>query len=520
MQAVKELLDNDFENYVLATDGKASTELPLDVGALSPLGVPPAATKEQWQARIFHNALTPDPFRTGSAYFVSRRGDIVHVINNAEQGLQQRTVFTLPHLAELHPDVQFDNVTMAALAPDLLLLSDGTGDLFAFGADASSGKWSLRFSGAPWGKPMSLALVDARLENDHFVHGVVSQLLFAAEGGAAFAVSAFTINLHSTSVTTTLLYKGTQAVHYASFASASDLLLLVEGSHELQVELRQTTAVPPATTVHKRPHSASVDGTDEIESTEVLKCPRAGIGFDGVHPSPHVPAADLGHVDAMPPLYDRFVASSTPFRSVDAPLHSGAAPAAPVPDESARIEIPTPDSILGGFEECDDLDPNATAVLYRYSFRDRAFVARRAIDCRSYHFLGASAAPLQTPAHPTKRLLFQYDVHGAVFRVELDTLALVHEATFQAFAYVQASKEQKKLLLFHPSASLAAVAEFEKRVFVYSGPQGTAAVHCRLHYLEELPSAHATILGAQFIDAATLLVLTPTAVVRVAIGSS
>ena len=524
MHVVKELLDDDFENYVLATEAKATSELRLEIGALPPLGVPPAATKEQWHARIFHNGLTQDPFRAGSAYLVNGRGDVLHAATDSDGHLATRKVFGLPHLAEAHPDTQFENVSMAVIAPDALVLSDGTGELFVLSGDASN-HWTIRFSGSPFGKPTSLTLVEARLENEYFVHGVASQLLFptsADASGSTYAISAFSINLQSGSVTTTLLYTGGKPLGYASFASATDMLLLVEGPHDLKVSLQQ----PPPTSspiVHKRPHSASVDA-DDVDGPELLKCPRAGIGFDGVHQSPHVPASSLGHATDATSLYDRFVASSTPFSSMETPTRSAPASSAPVPDESARIEIPTPDSILGGYEECDDLDPNATAVLYRYDVASRACLGRLPIDCRRFHFLGASVTPLQTSvtSHVPKKLLFQYDVHGAVFGVGADLmhLELVHEATFQALAYVQASKEQKKYLQFHPSSSLAAIAEFEKRLFVYTGPQGGAGMHRRLHYLEELALKEPTIYGLQFLDAQSLLLLTPSALLRVAIPTS
>ncbi|EQC35593.1 hypothetical protein SDRG_06881 [Saprolegnia diclina VS20] len=457
-----------------------------------------------------------------SAYLVNSRGDVLHATTDRDGHLATRKVFGLPHLAEAHPDTQYENASMAAIAPDALVLSDGTGELIVLSGDAIS-PWSIRFSGSPFGKPTSLTLLEARLENEYFVHGVASQLLFptsADASGSTYAISAFSINLQSGSVTTTLVYTGGKPLGYASFASATDVLLLVEGPHELKVSLQQ----PPPTLspiVHKRPHSDSAD--DDADGPELLKCPRAGIGFDGVHQSPHVPASSLGHATDATSLYDRFVTSSTPFSSMETPTSSAPA-SAPVPDESARIEIPTPDSILGGFEECDDLDPNATAVLYRYDVASRACLGRLPIDCRRFHFLGSSATPLQTSvtSHVPKTLLFQYDVHGAVFSVGADLrhLELLHDATFQALAYVQASKEQKKYLQFHPSASLAAIAEFEKRLFVYTGPQGGAGPHRRLHYLEELALKAPTIYGLQFLDASSLLLLTPSALLRVSIPSS
>ncbi|OQR85646.1 hypothetical protein THRCLA_10668, partial [Thraustotheca clavata] len=392
MKIEKELLDDEFENYVLAMQGKTSTSVDLDVGVLPPLPIPPAATKEQWNARIFHNALTSDPFHEGSAYFINRHGHIMHV----NQTLTLNKVFALPHLASLRTDEQYDNVSLVAVAADMLLLSDGTGDIFVVGTIQPGAPWALLFSGSPLGKPIALQVVDVRLENDHFIHGLVTQLLPTTERNSVYNVSAFTINLHGSSVTSTLLYQGTKAPGYTSFVSASDLLVLVEGPHETKVDLQQAT-VATSPTNHKRPHAQSMDGAqDEAEGPEVLKCPRAGIGFDGVHSSPHVPVSDLGITDKASPLYSRFVASTTPFSSMETPLHSSKPPAAPVLDESARIEIPTQESILGGFEECDDLDPNASATLYRYSFRDHAFLGRLAINCRQYHFLGASSSPLQS----------------------------------------------------------------------------------------------------------------------------
>jgi hypothetical protein len=237
-------------------------------------------------------------------------------------------------------------------------------------------------------------------------------------------------------------------------------------------------------------------------------------------------------------LQQRFLPSTTPYSSMETPLHassssSSSTATAPSMNHNDRpLEIPTPESILGGYEECDDLDPNASAVVYRYCFRHESLVGRLAIDCRTFHFLGSSARCLSTATdHTPDQLLFQYDVHGLVFHIVINkyqkdhSISLVHAHTFPALAYVQASKNQKKFLQFHPSGSWAVLAEFEKRVWLYRGhpdSNNTAldkGQHVHSQVLDELEAAeNKTILGLQFVSPTSILVLTKSHLVHLSVA--
>ncbi|POM81734.1 Hypothetical protein PHPALM_254 [Phytophthora palmivora] len=106
------------------------------------------------------------------------------------------------------------------------------------------------------------------------------------------------------------------------------------------------------------------------------KLPRAGIGFPGDISKPKEPS-ELASLTYNTPLSERFHKSSTPFSSVDVPLHG-------TPDISTRyrnesigsnqdrpLEVPTAESILSGFEECDSGDPNAKASLLLVNFEQK-----------------------------------------------------------------------------------------------------------------------------------------------------
>lgn len=316
---------------------------------------------------------------------------------------------------------------------------------------------------------------------------------------------------------------------YVSF-TGSELLLLVEGKHELMVELAVAPleTKPPAeqpmeteeeahTTAHKRHHDES-DFDDELGEL-LAKLPRAGIGYHGDISGlkqTHELALDLGM-----PLEERFHKSSTPYSTLDEPLHSA-------PDGNARniaernaregkLEVPTSESMLGGFEECDDVDPNATAAILRVSLKPHeiAVLNKYDVNCRKFRFLCQSAR-VQQPAQPT--FLFQYDVHGLVFDAAPAQLALTHRATLPAFGFVQASKQQKKFMTLHPSGAFACIGEFEKRIFVYHGAaknESELKSHTRQQNVVELGDHQ--LLGMRITNDATVLVLTPHHVVAITV---
>lgn len=317
---------------------------------------------------------------------------------------------------------------------------------------------------------------------------------------------------------------------YVSF-TGTELLLLVEGKHELMVELEAAPLeTKPAieqpmvaeeeahTVAHKRHHDES-DFDDDLGEL-LAKLPRAGIGYHGDISGlkqTHELALDLGM-----PLEERFHKSSTPYSTLDEPLH--VAPdgtARNVAERNARegkLEVPTPESMLGGFEECDDVDPNATAAILRVSLKPHEITVLDTYDvnCRNFRFLCQSARVQASPAQPT--FLFQYDVHGLVFDAEPTQLALTHQATLQAFGFVQASKQQKKFMTLHPSGAFACIGEFEKRIFVYHGAakdESELKSHTRQQNVVELGDHQ--LLGMRITNDATVLVLTPHHVVAITV---
>ncbi|RHY34122.1 hypothetical protein DYB32_001103 [Aphanomyces invadans] len=354
------------------------------------------------------------------------------------------------------------------------------------------GHWSVLSSSTPLGPSLSLNLLQAHLTtNEESIHCLVGSL-DASTG--IHRVYAFTISLHAPlDIQPTLVHEGGKGITYAHFHGHQDVVFLVEGEHDLRVPVQSHPS-------HKRHH--------EPEGGPVLKAPRAGLGFSGEVPNPELPLPPLNHADLTKPLYDRFLASTTPYSSMEQPLHLAPPPSAVHPPD-VPIEIPTTDSLLGGYEECDDLDPNATAVLYSFHFGANAITAKFDIDCRRYSVLGPSSKY-------SDRLLFQYDVHGVVFRVESTphAISLTHESTFPAFGYVQASKTHKKYMGFHPTGSLAVIADFEKQLYLYKGrPDANQGAHVRSSFLHEL-AAGESIYGVQFLGPSVIVVLTPSRVVR------
>ncbi|RHY02134.1 hypothetical protein DYB36_004393 [Aphanomyces astaci] len=476
MEINKEAVDDSFENYALSLEGKTAVDVNLCAPLLLPLEAPSTATKEVWNSRVYHNCLARNPFVDDSLYYISRDGDLVQVQipGQGKGAAQQTTLLTFPQLVSTPADKRLDNPSVRFVAAHMGVITDGTGEFIIFGF--MHGHWSVLWSATPLGPSTSLTLLQAHVTpKDESLHALVSSL-DAATG--THTVYAFTVDLHAPHhhVHPTLVHEGGKAVKYAHFHGHQDIVFLVEGDHDLKVPVQSHPS-------HKRHHEIEGGGP-------VFKAPRAGLGFAGEVQNPDLPLPPLSHDDLTgTPLHDRFLASTTPYSSLDMPLHVAPPPSTALPPDTP-LEIPTTDSMLGGYEECDDLDPNASAVLY------------------AFHFGPSSRY--------TDRLLFQYDVHGLVFRVESTPLALslVHESTFPAFGYVQASKTHKKYMGFHPSGSLAVLADFEKRVYLYKGRPDAhqPKPHVRTSYLHELASDEA-IYGLQFLGPCSVAVLTNTRVV-------
>ncbi|CAK4670757.1 hypothetical protein LEN26_011418 [Aphanomyces euteiches] len=494
MEIVKDKIDDAFENYALTFEGKTSAELLLRSPLFPQLEAPAAASKEVWNARVFHNGLMSSPFHENAVFYLNRDGDLMQVQQSPGE-IQVTKLLSFPDLATTPWEKRFDNPSLRFVAGHMGILADGTGKLILFGY--LQGEWCVLWESSPFGStPTSLYLLQAQLTSEELVHCLVGSLDSRAGSHRVYAV---TIDLQAPQNAAPLLvYEGGKAVRYAHFQSPHDIVFLVEDKHELKVPIQA---------------EASAKKVDEMEETpRILKPPRAGLGFSGEIPNPELPLPQLNLEDLNEKsLYDRFLASSTPYSSMeqsvrtDGTIKPPSAPAIP-------LEAPTTESMLGGFEECDDIDPNATAVLYAFDFANHVCTASFQIICRRFHFLGPSSVY-------SDRLLFQYDVHGLVFglRWHPHHLSLEHEATFLAFGYVQASKTQKKYLLFHPSGSLAILADFEKRLYLYKGrPEAHQKPHMRSSLLHEL-SADEQIYGIQFTSPSSLAVLTNSRVIALSV---
>ncbi|KAG3005661.1 hypothetical protein PC121_g4710 [Phytophthora cactorum] len=543
MQVDRSLIDKDFDRYVLDTDGVAKRATALSVAALTPLDAGQSLRKAHWESRVHYNALIADPFLSKSfgasvAYFVDTDYQLMQVVNRKADGVKFEKVYNFPRLMSRQ-----ENVSVQVAGKGLVVYCDGHGTLHFLKAenDQEGAKWNLVYECAPWGV-VPLLLLGAFYDEHKHTHVVAAEPLSGNESDGAFRVSIIGVLPTAASEHGMEIDSGCVGLEHSStgIAVVSDLptyvsfsglevMLLVQGTHQLLVELvakkMTETAVAEATSTtgksspHKRPHNE--DALDDDEMAMLLsKLPRAGIGFHGEITEPKEPS-ELASIDFKTPLSDRFHKSSTPFSSVDVPLHGA-------PDISARyrreslgsqhdrpLEVPTAESILSGFEECDSGDPNAKASLLLVNLEQKVVQEQLDIDCMNFQFLCPGArANSSSDLKPT--LLFRNDVHGLVFELNaaVDRLSLRHSTTLPAFGFVQASKQEKKFMSFHPTGSLACIGELERRVFVYQGPwqgQGSSSdeehkSHTRQQYVVELGDQQ--LLGLQIVNDDTILVLT------------
>ncbi|ETK96196.1 hypothetical protein F441_01038 [Phytophthora nicotianae CJ01A1] len=538
MQVDRSLIDKDFDRYVLATDGISKRATALSVPALTPLDAGQSMRKAQWESRAHYNALIADPFLCNSfeatvAYFVDAEYRLMQIVDRKTDGVTLEKVYNFPRLTSRQ-----ENVSVYVAGKGLVVYCDGHGTLHFLKAenDQEGAKWSAIYECAPWGVVPLLLLGASYDEQSKQIHVVIAEPLSGNEADGAFRLSTIKVLGTATSVhdmdidsesiglehTTAGIAVVSELPTYVSF-NGLEVVLLVQGTHQLLMErvaekkagtsAQNVPSVTGKSSPHKRLHDE--DALDDDEMAMLLsKLPRAGIGFHGDISKPKEPS-ELASIDFTTPLSERFHKSSTPFSSVDVPLHGA-------PDISTRyrresigsqhdrpLEVPTAESILSGFEECDSGDPNAKASLLLVNLEQKMVQQQLDIDCMNFQFLCPSAR-VKGSGDFKPTLLFRNDVHGLVFElnVALDRLLLRHSTTLPAFGFVQASKQEKKFMSFHLTGSIACIGEFERRVFVYQGSSSEEErkSHTRLQYVVELGDQQ--LLGMQIVNDDTILVLT------------
>ncbi|KAJ0397082.1 hypothetical protein ATCC90586_001880 [Pythium insidiosum] len=466
MEVKRTLIDKEFDRYVLSLPGIERHEAPLTAGAaLEPLDAVKTTRKAHWEARVHHNALTPDHLRSATTkssivYYVNAAFQVIQLSTDRAHGVLAHPVFTFPNSS-----TRKENVTIRVAGKGLLLCNDGSGVVCLLKSedpDRLDAKWSVAYTCTPLGDSASL-LVDAKFNDaTQRLDAIIAEPFEGSDTDVTFRLSVLSVVSGASGLTHSTFELGSVASlpSVASFYG-SQVLLFIEGKFASELGGMTEAQPVPASHTTKRHHDES---DIEMDADELLsKIPRAGIGYHGdisdiKHPH------DLG-LDLNKPLAERFLKSSVPFSSLDEPLHSTSAQAVTSP-KSSHLEVPTPESILGGFEECDDMDPNAKAALLLIDMDQRIVVDRSDVNCRAFRYLAATGDHEATPA-----LLFQHDVHGLVFSVSVEAsrVLLRHVATFPAFGFVQASKQDKKFMTFARGAQFACIGEFEKRVFVYHG---------------------------------------------------
>ncbi|CAI5733235.1 unnamed protein product [Peronospora destructor] len=540
MEVERTLVDKDFDRYVLATDGVTKCATALSIEVLAPLDAGASMRKAHWESRVHYNALTIDPFLSQSygasvAYYVNAEYQLVQVVGDKTTiGVKLENVYNLPVLT-----TRQENVSIQVAGKGAVVYCDGHGTLYFLKAETEEpgAKWSVVYKCAPWDVIPLLLLGAFYDEQDQHIHIVVAEPLSGNEADRAFRLSLVEVVAIGTATGNDMKidrqYVGLEHVTsgiavvtklptYVSFCGP-EVALLVEGTHQLLLKLvadkekptlmKEVSQGSDTLTLHKRRHDE--EELDDNETAALLcKLPRAGIGFHGEISKPKEPS-ELASLDFNTPLSERFQKSSTPFSSVDVPLHG-------VPDtltcnrnenigggQGRSPEVPTVESILSSFEECDNGDANAKASLLLVNYEQQVVQQQLAIDCLNFQFLCPSVH-VNSSSDFKSALLFRSDVHGLVFElnVVIARLSLRHASTLPAFGFVQASKQEKKFMSFHPSGSFACIGEFKRRVFVYQGnsSEKERTLHTRRQHVVELGDQE--LLGMQIVSERTILVLT------------
>ncbi|CEI87371.1 hypothetical protein RMCBS344292_01786 [Rhizopus microsporus] len=129
----------------------------------------------------------------------------------------------------------------------------------------------------------------------------------------------------------------------------------------------------------------------------------------------------------------------------------------------------------------------------------------------SYRWIGKSFDML----HNIPSVCLQLDVDGIVFRfVEKQDHAVQveHAATFDAFAFVQASKRDARYILHDPSYHFACVIESTRNAYIYLHHDDKRATETQT-LVDLTQGQNADIIGAQLVLKDTLMILTESQVI-------
>lgn len=126
--------------------------------------------------------------------------------------------------------------------------------------------------------------------------------------------------------------------------------------------------------------------------------------------------------------------------------------------------------------------------------------------CKSYDCVTPSTLP---------SMCLQMDVDGLVFKVEEEdgnTIKITHDATFDAFAFVQASKRDGRFVLFDPHYHFTSIIESGRNAYIYFHHDDKRTIE--MQTLVDLTLGHhVDVIGAQLILQDQLMILTESQII-------
>lgn len=121
-------------------------------------------------------------------------------------------------------------------------------------------------------------------------------------------------------------------------------------------------------------------------------------------------------------------------------------------------------------------------------------------------------------SQPLPSICLQMDVDGLVFKVEEDatdhTVKINHDATFDAFAFVQASKRDGRFVLFDPHHyHFTSIIESGRNAYIYFHHDDKRTVEMQTLVDLTLGHHHVDVIGAQLILQDQLMILTESQII-------
>ncbi|XP_062599810.1 nudC domain-containing protein 1-like [Saccostrea cucullata] len=496
----RELLDPNFDGYKLSLDPLPTYTCKLGNGiAFTSL------SEDQYSyhhAKLFgvHNHLYVDPWNTDCVYFIDSGWSIVQALSTGTSVTVTGNVGIVPDLNRQNSVTGRLNAALCFVSEDLAVVGDGAGKLHLYftGARNSSQPWKIVFSNDPLENITPFLLVDAVLHTVDSTYKLECLCVHVIECNAEqkdkYRSTHLTviewITVSSGDKITWVqersrrLY-GRRPYDYAAFSKdGSALVVGAEADFVFEYDslkpVREEEPMDAETNGQEKPEPEYTwsQNTEEVTcGNHLLKGQLFGdIDVEGSTWTIQDQRVEVTLSKCEEQVWSHIVVGDnrgemTMDPAMIAQIHerlAGLTSDQMNPDPEEGKEKPYNSQQL---EECDVFPDESSSIM---RFDGDTHKITHQTNTGSHQFLFSASLDKDKPL----ALCLRHDVDGIMWQPENQCketeLPWQHVATFNAFGYVQASKQNRKFTLCAPDCSFAIICDIWRHAYVYRQPEPIA----------------------------------------------